>query len=163
MAVRLERVHLRVFNQSELIFDETETKEILKFFFQADRQTIELCEITEGLRNFAQGLLVAAMDASFAMGWIEVTFRWVANPGAGLKKSMKKLAKAATKHWFKHLKAGQSLEDAKVYESIRDQLARSFRSPLQVILLGKAQGLRGLELTACINCAPPLHREKIWG
>lgn len=163
MAVRLERVHLRVFSRSELIFDEMETKEILKFFFKADRQAIESCEITEGLRNFAQGLLVAAMDASFAMGWIEVTFRWAANPGAGMKKTMKKLAKAASKHWFKHLKAGQSLEDANVYESIRDPLARSFRSPLQIILLGKAQGLRLQELTACINCAPPRHLEKAWG
>jgi hypothetical protein len=163
MAVRLERVHLRVFSQSELVFDERETKEILIFFFQADRQGIDSCEITEGLRNFAQGLLVAAIDASFAMGWIEVTFRWVANPGAGLRKSMKKLVKAASKHWFKHLKASQSLEDAKVYESIREQLARSFRSPLQVILLGKAQGPLGQDLTACINCAPPSNREKAWG
>jgi len=49
----------------------------LKFFFQADRQQIESIQIANELRNLAQGLLVAAVDASYAMGWIDLTFGWV--------------------------------------------------------------------------------------
>ena len=97
MATEWEYMHLRNFSEPELIFDEQETKEILKFFFQADRQKIESIQITNELRNLAQGLLVAAVDASYAMGWVELTFRWAVNPGSGLKKALQKLARRAVR------------------------------------------------------------------
>ena len=158
-----EYMHLRNFNESELIFDVQETKEILKFFFQADRQKIESIQITNELRNLAQGLLVAAVDASYAMGWVELTFRWAVNPGSGLKKALQKLARRAVRYWFKHLKQDQSLTDAKIYESIREQLARNFRSAFQIILLAKAQGQRKHSLMACMNCASPKPHDRVWG
>ena len=163
VATEWEYMHLRNFNESELIFDEQETKEILKFFFQADRQKIESIQITNELRNLAQGLLVAAVDASYAMGWVELTFRWAVNPGSGLKKALQKLARRAVRYWFKHLKQDQSLTDAKIYESIREQLARNFRSAFQIILLAKAHDQRKHSLMACINCASPKPHDRVWG
>lgn len=163
MATEWVHVHLRNFSGVELIFDEQETKEILKFFFQADRQQIESTKITEELRNLAQGLLVAAVDASYAMGWVELTFRWAINPGAGLKKVLQKLTHRAAQYWFKHLKRDQSLADAKIYESVREQLARNFRSAFQIILQAKTEGQRARVLVACINCAPPKPHERVWG
>lgn len=163
MATKWEHMHLRNFSEAELMFDEQETEEILKFFFQADRQKIESIQITNELRNLAQGLLVAAVDASYAMGWVELTFRWAVNPGSGLKKALQKLARRAARYWFKHLKHDQSLTDAKIYESIREQLARNFRSPFQIILQAKAQGQRKHSLVACINCAPLKSHDRILG
>lgn len=46
-----EHMQLLNFTEAELIFDEQETKEILKFFFQADRQQIESTQITNGLSS----------------------------------------------------------------------------------------------------------------
>ena len=130
---------------------------------QSDGQQIESIQISNELRNLAQGLLVAAVDASYAMGWIELTLRWVVNPGAGLKKALQKLARRAARYWFKHLKSNQSLTDAKIYESVRNQLTRNFRSPFQIMLLSKSQGQQRHPLVACIHCSPPKPHDKVWG
>lgn len=162
MKTEFEHMQLQNFSGADLIFDEQETKAILKFFFQSDRQTIDSIQITNELRNLAQGLLVAAVDASYAMGWVELTFRWAVNPGDGLKNALQKLTRRGARYWFKHLKHGQSLADAKIYESIRAQLARNFRSHFQITLQAKAQGQRK-QLTVCINCAAPKPHDRAWG
>lgn len=157
-----EYMHLRNFSEAELMFDEQETKDILKFFFQADRQQIESIQITNELRNLAQGILVAAVDASYAMGWVEFTMRWVVNPGPGMKRALQKLARRAARYWFKHLK-NQPLNEAKIYERIRDRLAGNFRSHFQIILQAKTQGQQKHALMACIDCASPKPHDRIWG
>lgn len=162
MSKKWEYMQLRNFTEAELIFDEQETKEILIFFFDADQQLVESKKITSELRNLAQGLLVAAVDASYAMGWVEMAFSWSANPGAGFKKAVQKLARSAARHWFKHLKHGQSLINAKIYDSVRNQLTLNFRSYFRVSLQAKAQGQRPL-LMAKINCAAPKSYDKIQG
>jgi len=162
MSAEWEHMQLRSFSEADIIFDEQETRAILGFFFEADRQVIETIDITYELRNLAQGLLVAAVDASYAMGWVEQTFRWAVNPGAGMKKALQKLARRATRHWFRHLKHDLSLSDARIYESIREQLARNFRSHFQIILQAKAHGQRR-QLIACINCAAPRPHDRLWG
>ncbi len=68
-------VTLRPFAENELIFDETETKDILKFFFLHLRERIDTVSMTTELRNFAQGLLVEAIDATYALGYLEILFR----------------------------------------------------------------------------------------
>lgn len=162
MSSEWEHMQLRDFTEAELIFDEQETKDILNFFFQTDRGLVDSTQITNELRNLAQGLLVAAVDASYAMGWIELTFRWAANPGAGLNKALQKLSRRAARHWFKHLEHGRSLTDARIYESVRDQLARNFRSHFRIALQARAQRQRRL-LVACINCAAPKQHDRLWG
>ena len=162
MSSNWEHIQLRNFTEAELIFDAQETKEILKFFFQADCQIIESIQITSDLRNFAQGLLVAAVDASYAIGWVELTFRWAVNPGAGLQKSLLKLSRSATRYWFKNLKNSQSLVDVKIYERVRDKIAQNFRSHFQITLQAKFQGQRKL-LMACIDCSAQKPHEKVWG
>lgn len=163
MATQSIHIRLRDFSEAELIFDKAETKEILKFFFQAESQQIEAIQISNELRNLAQGLLVAAVDASYAMGWIELTFRWAVNPGSGMKKALQKLARRAARYWFKHLKSNQSLTDAKIYGSLRNQLTRNFRSPFQIMLLAKSQGQQRHLLVASLHCPPPKSHDKVWG
>ena len=163
MATEWEYIHLRNFSEAELMFDEQETKDILKFFFQGDRQKIESLQITNELRNFAQGLLVAAIDASYAMGWVQLIGTWAVNPGSGLRQSLQKLARRAARYWFKHLKHNQSLADAKIYDSVRVQLALAFKSTFGIMIMAKSQGPRKHPLIACINCAPPKPHDRVWG
>lgn len=163
MASKREHIHLRNFSEAELMFDEQETKDILKFFFQGDYQAIESLKITNELRNFAQGLLVAAIDASYAMGWVQLIGTWAVNPGSGLRQSLQKLARRAARYWFKHLKRNQSLTDAKIYDSVRGQLAFNFKITFDDMMIAKSQGPREYPLIACINCAPAKPRDRVWG
>ena len=157
-----ELIRLKIFSESELIFDEEETRAILIFFFQAARLQIEIIQVTNELRKFAQGLLVEAVDATYAMGWIELSFRWVVNPGSGMKKALQKLGRAAARHWFKHLKT-QSLFNAKIYERVRDQLARNFRSPLQIIIQAKSEEMERVSSIAFVRYGSPRLHEQAWG
>ncbi len=59
---------LRVFQESEIIFNEEEAREILIRFFPANRNEIMTASITVELRGFAQALLLEAIDASFSIG-----------------------------------------------------------------------------------------------
>lgn len=153
MTQEWKHVQLRNFRQSELLFDEKETRAILKFFFPIDGNQIDAAPITDPLRELSQGLLVAAADATYAMGWLQATFKSVANPRSSVKSALQKLARNAVKHWFKNLKSEQSLSEIKIYESVRAELSRNFRSPFQIILLAKPKSPNRQTLMACINCA----------
>ena len=132
------QVFLQEFSKNELIFDENETREILKFIFRSESAAIDKLAITDRIRGFAQGLLIEAVDASYAMGFVEALFRAASNPGAGVKKVLKKFGKKALKHWFKHATA-KDLMDIKIYETVRRQLELNFKTTFKLILSGLAK------------------------
>ncbi len=124
---------LRKFKKEELLFNEEETRIILKFIFDpADHSTIESINVNDTVRGFAQGLLVEAIDASYAIGFVEAIFRNVTNPTKGAIKILKKFAKKAASDWFKHAIVTE-LQDVKVYDFVRNEIARRFRSPLRIL------------------------------
>jgi len=126
-------MQLRRFKKEELIFSIDETKIILKFIFGSpDSNLIESMTITDPVREFAQGLLVEAIDASYAIGFVEAIFRSTANPSKGAIKILKSFGKKATKHWFKHATV-HDLQNVKVYDFIRNEIARRFRTPLRIL------------------------------
>lgn len=105
-------VMLKQFSHSELILSEEETKEVLKFIFKGfvGEGKIDNLRITDTVRGFAQGLLIEAIDASYALGFVEEIFTASANPTAGAKKVLKSFGKKALKHWFKHATAENLME-----------------------------------------------------
>jgi hypothetical protein len=122
-------IHLKRFSASELLLSQERAWRVLRFFFPGIN--VPPGSITDDDRNFAQGLLVEAIDRSYAMGYVERLFssffmKVPASFGdvAGL---LKDFGKAALKHWFQHA-TGQDLRDPKVYESIQLTMRRSFRS-----------------------------------
>jgi hypothetical protein len=118
-------VTLKEFSPNELFLDNDETKRILEFFFENQKNTIKDLIISDRIRGFAQGLLVEAIDASYAMGFIEALFKATTNPRNGAGKIIKKFAKSAFKHWFKHATASDLL-NVKIYETVRLQLSINF-------------------------------------
>lgn len=136
--------YLRDFPESELIFDEEETRAILKFIFPDDGAAIDNATITNDLRNFAQGILVEAVDATYAMGYVDALFQTIVSFLMSRKLSkgavdfMKTFAKKAMKHWFKHA-TQTDLMHAKIYETVRLGLNRNFRTPLHSKLQGLAK------------------------
>lgn len=156
-------VTLRDFSETELIFDEAETKDILKFFFQHLRQRIDTATITTELRNFAQGLLVEAIDATYALGYIEIIWRTSYNPGSGMLKALSKMGRKAAKHWFKHA-TQQDLLKAKISSRVRDQLARSFKSDFPMMLDGIASVIPTRRAhVAYVNYGQQFKSDTLWG
>ncbi|MCI0507319.1 MAG: hypothetical protein L0Z73_14580 [Gammaproteobacteria bacterium] len=133
-------VSLKKFNAAELIFDDNETREILKFIFKGyvgDTQTNSM-RVTDTVRGFAQGLLVEAIDSSYAIGYIEAIFMASVNPAAGTTKILKKFGKKAVRHWFKHA-TEKDLLNAKIYEIVRKALARNFATDMLMMISGQAK------------------------
>ncbi len=139
MEVEMNRnVHLKSFKSSELIFDNDETIIILKFIFSSQHSIIDELDITDEVREFAQGLLVEAVDASYAMGFIDSLFRATMNPQDGAKKVITKFGRSAAKHWFSHATA-KDLMQIKIYDRVREQLSYSFGRVLLMYLNGIAK------------------------
>jgi len=118
--------YLKKFPDNELIFNDEETKQILTFFFPRDKNTIDNATINKDIKNFAQGLLVEAVDASYKMGYVEALFRSVCR-FKGPADFTKTFAKKALTHWFEHAKK-KDLLHVKIYEAVRSALEHNFRS-----------------------------------
>lgn len=156
-------VTLRNFSDNELIFDDDDTRAILKFFFPQLRQRIDDASITRAYRNFAQGLLVEAIDATYMLGYIEILFRTSYNPGAGMAKALKKLGRKAARHWFKHTSQDDLLA-AKISHRVRDQLARSFKIIIEALLAGVASTTQTQRpRIASVHFGKPSKTDTLWG
>jgi len=67
------------------VFDESETRRILKFFCPHLAQDIDGMSIDKEARRLAQSMLIAAIDRSYAMGFVKATFSALTRPGSGIK------------------------------------------------------------------------------
>ena len=113
-----------------MLFNEEETRIVLKFIFSpTDHELIDSLPMSDDLREFAQGLLVEAIDASYAIGFVDALRQVAANPAAGAREILKRFGKKASKLWFKHATV-HDLMNVKVYQFVLDALVRSFRDPL---------------------------------
>jgi hypothetical protein len=122
-----KHVFLINFNPSDLVFDEEETKEILKFFFKTDLAFIDSIAIDDRIRNFAQGILIEAIDASYAIGYIKIVFDvFYLQPPKPMRKVFTKLGRKVAMYWFKHARATDLL-NIKIYEMVRSKIAEGFR------------------------------------
>ena len=150
---------LRKFSKDELLFDEKETKVILKFIFKpTDHKLIDSLPINDRLKGFAQGLLVEAIDASYSVGYVKAIFESAANPTKGAMAIIKTFARKATHHWFKHTSV-HDLQKVKIFDFIRDRLALAFKSELQLYLVKNENNSAG----AFIAYQIPKHgTAKLW-
>ena len=129
-------IRLPEFAEPDLLFDERETRQILQFFWPEHIVPINALTIENGIRNFAQGLLVAAIDSSYAMGFVQILFDVVVRgrPGFnGLKAMGSKLARRYVAHWWRHTRR-QDLENIRIYESVRVTLRNNFQPVIQELI-----------------------------
>jgi len=125
---------LKKFSDDELLFDEKETRVILKFIFKGtEHKLIDSITMSTKLRGFTQGLLVEAIDASYKIGYVEAVFRASANPNQGAIKILKEFANKASVHWFKNAQM-KDLKNVKVYQFVLDLIATRFKSQLPLFL-----------------------------
>ena len=126
-------VELQRFSGSNLLLTQEQAWKVLRFFWP-DMGTSP-GTLTEYDRSFAQGLLVEAIDGSYNMGFVDHLFQavFMKTPASfdDIKDIIKTFAKAALKHWFKHAMRSD-LNDPEIYESVRESLARNFRSAWKI-------------------------------
>lgn len=126
--------HLKTFNSAELLLSHDDARVVLRFLFEpVDHAVIETLPSTDHVRGFAQGLLVEAIDASYALGYVEALLRSLARPPGGALAIIKRFGRNAARHWFRHATTLDLLE-ARIYEAVRRELARRFRSELRLML-----------------------------
>lgn len=160
----MKYINLRKFKEEELIFDNEETVIILKFIFKNKHDLIDELKINDRIRGFSQGLLLEAVDASYALGFVAALLGSVFNPGAEVKKTLIKLGRKSLKHWFKHATA-KDLMQIKIYDRVREQLEVNFSAPL--IMYSNGTALNEVKNSGFV--AYNLHsnaskvRPKVWG
>lgn len=120
---------LKHFDESQLLFDKQESFKILQYF--GLEPGIPVNQFTVEDRSFAQALLVAAIDASYGMGFVHAMFdAFYMKPVTSvddLGDMTKKFLEKAVEHWFEHT-SKTDLRDPEIYDSVRVQIARTARS-----------------------------------
>ena len=120
---------LKQFNSSEIRLSREEALRVLRYFFGAS-VNISPSDLTPQDVAFAQGLLVEAIDASYAMGYVHVVYdAFYAKIPANLEIGdlLKDVAKGAAKNWFRHA-TQKDLMTAEIYDNVRVTVAGNFRS-----------------------------------
>ena len=125
---------LRQFTTEELLFNEGETRIILKFIFDPTHHDfIDSLPMDDHLRGFTQGLLVEAIDASYAVGYVKGLLESVTNPVKGARKIIKTFGIKASQHWFKHASVHDK-QNIKIYDFVKKKVAKNFIRHLQLLV-----------------------------
>jgi len=129
-------IHLRNFADDELLFTEEETRDVLIFFFPSQESATRNVEITNQHKNFAQGLLVAAIDATCAIRTLRDIFSGAYMPANSMRSALSKLGQAGAKQWFAYA-TEKDLVNAKISETIRRKMSLQFGTEYKIILEAK--------------------------
>lgn len=162
----METIYLRKFKPEELVLSESEAIQVLQFFWPKEPRYSRIENvliITDEVRSFAQGLLVEAIDRSFAYGFIGALFNSAANPTKGAVRLLKQFGRRASSHWFKHASA-TDLQNARVYERIRERIAYGFSTRLDRYIDGVADNRPQIPVIAKVRFPViQVHKERVWG
>jgi len=111
---------------TELVFDVEETKLIMKFFWPTFADDIDKATITNFTRSAVQSTLIAAIDASYQMGFVDSLYSAFGMKRMAdfkkLAKTIKKLTIKFVRQWWKHA-TEKDLQNVKIYEAVRVTVA----------------------------------------
>jgi hypothetical protein len=126
---------------SELVFNEDESKQVLKFLYPASAPGISNMTAGEATRRLAQGMLIAAIDASYEREVIEQLGETIARPYSTVKALARKLRGRPGLQWFKHA-SQDDLLDVKIHDSVRNAIALALVSRFRIHLQAGAETSR---------------------
>jgi hypothetical protein len=121
----------------DLRFNEAETREILRVFWPSGSARIDSMPMTDDARRLAQTALIAAIDGSNQMGYVEALFRTAYRPNPTVTGIIRALARQFVESWWQHTKP-QDLKNAHLYQAVINAIAFSLRSQFEMV----AQGLQ---------------------
>lgn len=142
------------FTESEVFIDEADAKTIYCFFWPEYASKINGLSMSLQARITAQQILVAGVDATYALGYIQILIESLgAGPKGGIKAVLKKLAKKGSKHWFKNA-TGKNLENPEIAYSVKATIVRNFGTPFREMLEGIAINGGAKQFFAHLNTMP---------
>lgn len=110
-------------------------------------------------RNFAQGLIVAAVDATCQMGIMHAVYDSVyLRPPVSLKKAFVKFSKKAMRKWFKCAKP-KDIAEVRIYEYIKTVISATYGKQMYLMSIGawaRNNKTKGMYLNE------PNKQEKVW-
>lgn len=122
---------------ANLIYNEEETRTILKYFWPTRSSEIDGLTISNDIRAFAQMVLIVAIDSSYAMGYIDLLFDAVAQrirrPNGDVVNLARRLARNYVHHWWHHA-TQRDLENARIYHAVRNGVAYQLGPQMNDIL-----------------------------
>jgi hypothetical protein len=129
---------LKHFSPSDIKLTNDQAAQVFKFFWSDIPPTPLLpSSLTPGEVGFAQALLVEAIDASYSMGFVQhiydAFFMKVPEDFDSIRDMVKDFLKECAKDWFEHAQ-GIDFDHPKIYQSVRVNLSRNFRSVWELAL-----------------------------
>lgn len=133
----------------DLVFDATETKKILIFFYPSYQARIDKLDITKDARRLAQTMLIAAIDASQTISMLDVLVNSLRRaPTQSVSVWARKLSIALTRRWFKNAMQ-KDLMKAEVYNTVRESIAYQCGMHFRNVVNGLAFRTRIASRYAC--------------
>lgn len=132
-------IYLPELDASQLLFDEGETRAILRFVRPGLTYDINtFSPVDDEVRKLAQALLMVAIESSYAMGYIGILFAVVSGGGRrlgfpGLQAMGRKLATRYAAHWWKHTRR-EDLTNVRIYETVRRTIEMNFKSVINLLV-----------------------------
>jgi hypothetical protein len=127
---------------SQLIYNEEETRRILRYFWPSQAASINTLTIDNNARRLAQVALIAAVDGSYAMSYVQGLFDTLAHgithPGTQVRDLVQRLGHSFFESWWQHVTRGADLRDAEIYETVRREISRQLRFRMEDLLMGVA-------------------------
>ena len=120
-------IYLRHFTKDELLLSQQDASRVLRYFFPA--HPLPPGELTDEDIEFAQALLLQAVDSSTEMGYVQILFdKFYAKPPSDfsfLEDLAKTFCKRAVRNWFRHA-TREDLADPEIYDSVRATISWKF-------------------------------------
>lgn len=124
---------LKHFTPNEIIITPDEARDIYRFMFKEHAEIMATLEKKKELQHFhmefAQALLVEALDRTYDAGFLEALFKSMTDKKRTInsaKKLLQKFGKKAFKHWFKHATEDDLWDDPEIYETVRVFIRRNW-------------------------------------
>jgi hypothetical protein len=154
---------LRSFTPDEIIFDDKEIIIILLFFFPGYESSLASFTMNHTMREFAQGLLVEAVDSSEAMGWVHLIFAVGTSrrPGSAIGSALRSFAEKGGIQFLKRSKKLKHLDDLEIYESVRKTIQINFKEHFGILLTGALSQKKNSIASAFVDYATAHKRENI--
>ncbi len=131
---------------ANLIYNEDETRRILKFFWPLLSSQFDGLTIGNDVRRFAQTMLIAAIDGTYAVGYIaglwDTLTRAITHPNGNIADLARRLARNFIRHWWRHA-TQQDLEHPRIYDSVRNSIAYNNSGAVQDLISNAMAFRRG--------------------
>jgi hypothetical protein len=122
---------------ADLIYNEEETRIILKYFWPDSSGKVDSVTINDDIRAFAQLALIIAVDGSYAMGYVnllaDAVIQRILRPNGDVLVLARRLGRNYVRHWWRHA-TQRDLETARIYYTVRDSVAYQLGGRMQILL-----------------------------